>query len=231
MLDKLFDAVCFFSKLNFCIVSNSLIATSAMFIIRLESATSAVTNSAALNSASLWIVTGMCNKYALVFILVFLLFANDYIWSYMLLIFLYCHASVVTGTSLVVSYGQNLNEILPTYTNMSPLILTSAVTLTAGKISNTLLSHPFELIYLGAVTTALANYIQTMAQKTISPERASVIYALDPVYGAFFSYLLLGDTFTVSGWIGAGLITIAAATNAYLDFGKGSSPKSESKEQ
>merc|ERR1711862_267590 len=36
---------------------------------------------------------------------------------------------------------------------------------------NIIQSHPFALIYLGGVTTALANYIQTKAQKNISAER------------------------------------------------------------
>jgi drug/metabolite transporter (DMT)-like permease len=81
-------------------------------------------------------------------------------------------------------------------------------------------SHPFELIYLGGVTTALANWIQTKAQRDVSAERASVIYAMDPVYGAVFSYWLLGETLAgIQGWIGAGLISAAAATNAFLDLG------------
>ena len=50
--------------------------------------------------------------------------------------------------------------------------------------------HPLELLYLGGVTTALANYIQTKAQQGISAERASIIYALDPVYGKNASSIL-----------------------------------------
>jgi drug/metabolite transporter (DMT)-like permease len=63
-------------------------------------------------------------------------------------------------------------------------------------------------IYLSGVTTALANWILAKAQRDISAERALVIYAVDPVYGAAFSYLLVGETLGgVPGWIGAGLIT------------------------
>jgi len=87
-------------------------------------------------------------------------------------------------------------------------------------VMNTFQSHPFELIYLGAVATALTNYIQTFAQQNISAERASIIYAMDPVYGAFFANLILGETLGTQGMIGAGLITFAAATNAFLDLGK-----------
>ena len=76
-------------------------------------------------------------------------------------------------------------------------------------------------MYLGGVTTALANWIQTKAQRDVTAERASVIYAMDPVYGAIFSYFLLGETLNgVPGWIGAGLITVAAATNALLDVSR-----------
>ena len=77
-------------------------------------------------------------------------------------------------------------------------------------------SHPMELIYLGGVTTALANLIQTKAQREISAERASVIYAMDPVYGAAFSSLLLGENLNgLQAWIGAGLIAVAAASNSF----------------
>jgi len=88
------------------------------------------------------------------------------------------------------------------------------------NVLHTIKSHPLELVYLSGVTTALANYIQTRAQKNVSAERASVIYAMDPVYGAMFSFWLLGERLTNFGMAGAGLITIAAATNALLDLGK-----------
>lgn len=79
-------------------------------------------------------------------------------------------------------------------------------------------AHPLELIYLSGVTTALANYIQTKSQRDVTPERASVIYSMDPVYGAIFSNLLLGESLTSLGLVGAGMITAAAATNAFLDL-------------
>jgi drug/metabolite transporter (DMT)-like permease len=88
------------------------------------------------------------------------------------------------------------------------------------NVLHTIKSHPLALVYLSGVTTALANYIQTRAQKNVSAERASVIYAMDPVYGAMFSFWLLGERLTNFGMAGAALITIAAATNALLDLGK-----------
>jgi drug/metabolite transporter (DMT)-like permease len=91
-------------------------------------------------------------------------------------------------------------------------------------------SHPLEIAYLGGVTTTLANWIQSKAQQDVSAERASVIYAMDPVYGALFSYWLLGETLNgVQGWVGAGLITVAAATNAFVDLSSSTTPQIEQK--
>mmetsp|Transcript_24279 Transcript_24279/g.59445 ORF Transcript_24279/g.59445 Transcript_24279/m.59445 type:complete len:228 (+) Transcript_24279:660-1343(+) len=85
---------------------------------------------------------------------------------------------------------------------------------------DTVTSHPTELIYLGGIATALTNYLQTRAQRKISAERASIIYSLDPVYGAFFSWLLLHETLgATQSYIGAALIAVAAAANAFVDLG------------
>jgi drug/metabolite transporter (DMT)-like permease len=65
----------------------------------------------------------------------------------------------------------------------------------------------------------LSNFLQTKAQKIVPAERASVIYSLDPVYGALFSWILLGETLGgVQAYIGAAMIFTAAATNSLLEF-------------
>jgi drug/metabolite transporter (DMT)-like permease len=86
-------------------------------------------------------------------------------------------------------------------------------------LSHLLTTHAWEFLYLAGVTTALANGIQTAAQAHVPAERASLIYAMDPVYGAFFAYLWLGESLPgVAGWIGATLVATAAASNAWLDL-------------
>jgi drug/metabolite transporter (DMT)-like permease len=53
----------------------------------------------------------------------------------------------------------------------------------------------------------------------VPAERASIIYSLDPVYGALFSFLLLGETLGgAQAYTGASMIFIAAATNSYLEL-------------
>jgi hypothetical protein len=48
--------------------------------------------------------------------------------------------------------------------------------------------------------------------------------------GAIFARLLLGEELTPLGIVGASLITIAAATNSFLDFGKGNAVDDEDEE-
>ncbi|PXF42288.1 hypothetical protein BWQ96_08007 [Gracilariopsis chorda] len=66
------------------------------------------------------------------------------------------------------------------------------------------------VLYLGIVTTALSNYLQTVAQRVVSAERAAVVFALDPVYGALFAATWLGERIGSQGLIGAGVIVFAA---------------------
>jgi drug/metabolite transporter (DMT)-like permease len=172
---------------------------SAMFILRLETASNAIivgsennnnnnnendnTAVASFNAACLWVVTSLA-----------------LLWT--------MYATITSSSD------ENLN--------VSNMIITIWT-----EIKKLLQNHLWELIYLGGITTALANYIQTKAQRYISAERASIIYAMDPVYGAFFSYILLGETLNgVTGWMGATLIVIAAATNAFLDGTKDSTNES-----
>ena len=158
-------------------------AASAMFILRLETASKEVPESAQLNAACLWVVTIL-----------------SFVWTF--------------SEGFIGAGGVNIGTV-------------NTIIDQLWEIAK---SHPLELVYLSGVTTALANYIQTKAQKEISAERASVIYSLDPVYGAVFSSVLLGETLGgPQAIVGAGLITVAAASNAFLDFTD--TKKTESRQQ
>jgi len=123
----------------------------------------------------------------------------------------------VAFLSLVWTVWVSFNSLADEATSMTQTLL-DTLAHTFQQTVNTITENPLQLIYLSAVTTALANYLQSIAQKEISAERASVFYALDPVYGAAFANILLGETLGSWGWIGASLIAVAAATNAVWDF-------------
>ena len=43
------------------------------------------------------------------------------------------------------------------------------------------LSNPWPILYLGAFSTGVCNYLQTVGQKDIAAEKAAIIYSMDPV--------------------------------------------------
>ncbi|HWH69626.1 MAG TPA: DMT family transporter, partial [Candidatus Sulfotelmatobacter sp.] len=58
----------------------------------------------------------------------------------------------------------------------------------------------------GVLATALAFWLQNVLQPYTTPTHTALIFAAEPVWGAIFSFLLLGETLTLRGYIGAGLI-------------------------
>ncbi|GJQ10411.1 hypothetical protein GpartN1_g4507.t1 [Galdieria partita] len=83
------------------------------------------------------------------------------------------------------------------------------------KLIPTLIQHQWWCwLYLGCITTGLGNWLQTIAQKKVAPEKASVIYALDPLYGAIFSWWFLQETLSFQGCMGALFIIGAAIYSA-----------------
>lgn len=57
--------------------------------------------------------------------------------------------------------------------------------------------------------SAFASYLQAAGQQSVPPHHAVVIYTLDPVYGALFAWILLGEQLHGLGWLGVGLVVLA----------------------
>lgn len=66
--------------------------------------------------------------------------------------------------------------------------------------------HWAVLLYLALCATAVTSVLQNACQRYINPSRVGVILALEPVSGALFSALLLGDHLGISGIAGGALI-------------------------
>jgi len=75
--------------------------------------------------------------------------------------------------------------------------------------ASALAPYSAELLYLALATTALAQWLQALGQSRVSGQDAAIVYALDPVYAAGFSYVLLGETLGPQGVAGAGLVLAA----------------------
>lgn len=68
-----------------------------------------------------------------------------------------------------------------------------------------------QIFYLSLVTTAVANWLQAFGQREVPSQEAAVLFSLDPVYGALFSWWLLGETLGPTGIAGIGLVLAAVA--------------------
>jgi len=70
-------------------------------------------------------------------------------------------------------------------------------------------STVFAILYTGIVATALAFLGQVKYQPKIESHRAAVLYSAEPVFGYFFSFLILGEILPFEGYVGAFLILVA----------------------
>ncbi len=69
--------------------------------------------------------------------------------------------------------------------------------------------HPeilWALIICALFATVFAFLVQTSMQRFTSPTHTALIFCMEPVFGAFFAYLLLGERLGVWGIIGAVMI-------------------------
>jgi len=65
------------------------------------------------------------------------------------------------------------------------------------------------LAYLGVVATAGMLFLQAVAQRHVSADKAAVIYAMEPVFAALFAWWWLAEALTVVAAIGGAMVVVA----------------------
>jgi drug/metabolite transporter (DMT)-like permease len=65
------------------------------------------------------------------------------------------------------------------------------------------------ILYMGLITTTLTFLFQNWGQQHQSSSRTAIIFTLEPVFAAFFGFLLGGEIFTLFGLLGAIMIFVA----------------------
>ena len=88
-------------------------------------------------------------------------------------------------------------------------------TKSAGNILPTSFNAYIALFYLGAISMVGTTLIQARFQCKTTPERASLIYILEPVFAIFFGYVILNESMTSRALLG-GILIILAVTWVYL---------------
>ncbi len=77
------------------------------------------------------------------------------------------------------------------------------------------------LLYLGLVGTAAPVVFQVVAQRWVNAYETALMYTLEPIFAAVFSFLLLGEKLGIRGVIGATLVLVA------MVFGQSKSQETE----
>lgn len=66
------------------------------------------------------------------------------------------------------------------------------------------------IIYLGLACTMAPTLLQTLGQRRVPAAQAAILFTMEPVFAAIFAFILLRETLTPRGYVGAGLILLAA---------------------
>ncbi|MDR3412810.1 MAG: DMT family transporter [Formivibrio sp.] len=88
-------------------------------------------------------------------------------------------------------------------------MVASADTRTLVSLPVRMLSHLPALIYLGVVASAGMLFLQALAQRHVSAEKAAIVYAMEPVFAALFGWLWLSESLGVRGALGGVLVVMA----------------------
>ncbi len=150
----------------------------------------------AISSAlGLWLLTGLYN------------FNMNY-GDFLLLICALCFASqiIVVG---ICSPNSNTGVISTTQVIVVAILSWISIPIFGERLNTPISANAIWAIIITAIfATALAFYIQALAQRSINPTTVALVFATEPVFGGIFGYLLLGEVLTPSALFGAGLILL-----------------------
>ncbi|XP_076938517.1 uncharacterized protein LOC143606730 [Bidens hawaiensis] len=78
---------------------------------------------------------------------------------------------------------------------------------TCDMFLNQIIKFPWiPALYTGMFSTGLCLWIEMTAMRDVSATETAIVYGLEPVWGAGFAWVFLGERWGVSGWLGAALV-------------------------
>ncbi len=121
----------------------------------------------------------------------------------------FSYSLVVLGARLIAAAYHPVVPVALSFTLGAALLLPAA--LGTGLVVN----YPPEgwliLLYLSVVPTALAYALYVRGMRSVRATTAATISLLEPLGSALLAMLLLGERFTISGIVGAGLLIASIA--------------------
>ncbi len=75
----------------------------------------------------------------------------------------------------------------------------------------------FAFIYTSVFATIVASVLQTKYQKLLVPAKAGIILSFEPIFAAFFAYLILGETISYFGFLGCIFIFTGLLVSELMD--------------
>jgi drug/metabolite transporter (DMT)-like permease len=73
------------------------------------------------------------------------------------------------------------------------------------------------IVYLAVIAVSLTTWLQTLVQRVMPAFQTAVIYSLEPVFAAIFSWWWIGEGLNAQGFIGAALILLAMIVSQLPD--------------
>jgi drug/metabolite transporter (DMT)-like permease len=71
------------------------------------------------------------------------------------------------------------------------------------------------LVYLGVVATAGMLFLQAMAQRHVTADKAALIYAMEPVFAAVFAWMWLAEVLSIQAAIGGAMVVLAVVLSEW----------------
>ncbi len=119
----------------------------------------------------------------------------------------FCAVSIAMQIVFLSKYIKDEDPLVITWLQITTVMVLGTIIsffeTSAGPLS---LNSIWVIIYTGIFATALAIFVQSRAQQFTTSTHTGLIFSLEPVFGAIFSFLILNERMQTMGLIGGALI-------------------------
>ncbi|MDK2823341.1 MAG: hypothetical protein PWQ67_2472 [Clostridia bacterium] len=135
---------------------------------------------------------------------------NDFTINIGDLLIFFCAISFATHIVLVSKYAPQMDSGLLAIIQIAVVaIFSEIVTLNIETFPSSFTKEVWIALAICAIPgTSLAYWIQNKVQQYTSPTRTAIIFSMEPVFGALFAYLWMGEILTNRGLIGSGFVLL-----------------------